>query len=899
MANIIKAKSWERLLWKGKELPVANVQVKHGFYGTHSKVSPGSWEPLSATADILIDPSDPRGFSPYNGTYPHNGDEVQLELHKYRGPSDPGGRVKMKLLVDNIKFTSKGINISLVQRVDGFTRHIHVDPLVEKMNRYYGWLGDKQYQFFGDEGEFRQVTPSYLYHFFCALRAGGYSPVPPTLPTCQLDLPLQWTTWTNQWDNPYYIDDPAYTARLIGCTTKDLAKNIGWLKPKDSQSISSIGFSGTVIRSKATADQWGPSMSNKYGVCYLTNGFVTIGRTQLDDRQYARGAYARTDLFMSFMMTRLGTQRNPEAAYQMRFTTTKGHGLHVVFTGQEQFSIDYVTYADHMPGKAHDSEQRLMTVDLSSKAHLIDETIVTMRTDGRKLYVNIGRLHSGVYDMPGELNSQSDPLISYLSIWLKDYQKVNSWGFAGFQVSGIPNNAEARALFLEHIKDYHLYYPTGRIYYSSKNPNTWESSLASLRDKSAGELLNEMCDALGYSWHITPSGQAIVMASADLPQNGDLDSSVAIKTGMGWAGLIRPGDVGNYSISTELTKSVSSIKFSYSEVAYQYSRKTQLDVYVGGGTMAKTDKKEVFVAPDDHTEWFDVDYTLEDQSSHGYSWLGDRNGSFMGGSYILLRTRNDRQPFYKNGPTTLDVLHAADVKTAVSRLNPYTIKLTTTFNDWRGPTYAGTDGVVTDVLKEEIQLSSSHVDFRKTDEQYHDIAWTMNAPNRWTQDLPVVRARGIMKRTDASVVTHGGSAHAPELQIDGTKWIDSPTEALAISEEIAKRVFDPNPSFGDIEVEYDTKYVLGSVVQVQGMNPNGSSNAFGTILNGVIVAFTHSPASNTTNLTLWIYDFVKVNKTWGELESDNTSGKKTWQAEEETRQRQGVTWTRAEANPTL
>ena len=72
------------------------------------------------------------------------------------------------------------------------------------------------------------------------------------------------------------------------------------------------------------------------------------------------------------------------------------------------------------------------------------------------------------------------------------------------------------------------------------------------------------------------------MASADLPQNGDLDSSVAAKTGIGWAGRIRPGDVGNYSISTELTKSVSSIKFTYSEVAYTQTWKTQLDVYVAG-----------------------------------------------------------------------------------------------------------------------------------------------------------------------------------------------------------------------------------------------------------------------------------------------------------------------------
>ena len=156
-----------------------------------------------------------------------------------------------------------------------------------------------------------------------------------------------------------------------------------------------------------------------------------------------------------------------------------------------------------------------------------------------------------------------------------------------------------------------------------------------------------------------------------------------------------------------------------------------------------------------------------------------------------------------------------------------------------------------------------------------------------------------MKRVKQKYTVSGGTPNARTLTLEGWDFIDNRRFAKEVTDVLSKYVLDAQPHFTNLEVPYDLSIVLGSVVTINGMNSLGKENVFGAIVKGVICGLVHSPDDNTSSLTVWVFSYDQTTQTWETVEANNASGKRTWQQLEDTRQRQGTTWDKAEKNPLL
>ena len=905
--TFIARRTDEYLQWQGKEYPVSDVKLSHAFHPVPADISPSTQTYLRVSLNIDLATGSSTGFpSPFTGAYPHRGDTVTLVLQQFDddmqrtvGPNsklwtDPTVK-RMDLLVDNVSFGDDAVKLSLTQRVDGFSNKINSDPVYHWRNQFYGWLVGKKETFFEDGRALRYTNPAPAHQIGIALASAGYTYAPPASPLTLLSLPIFGSFWTNQWDNPCYVQDYRAWNDVVGITGQvgnlDKAHELG--TTVGGYSRNGFGASGEVVQSRSNRDRLEPPhLWYSDGGSWMTEGIIKVAQTRRVEPYNVPAELRRSDIFASWMIRWEPSREHMNNLYQVKVITEDGCGASVRWDDSGKVELYFNQYGDRFP----ESQETRATVMWTGQFPMNVGTKVTsaiLEQDGNsvRFYAAFGGavVDSGFVQMPRNLHAVSGydyHLPAWAEIWIfndvKNGRKFPRSGVCGLQVSSIPDNQPYRKKFLDLVRTTYQQW-TPKVNLTPANRIINQTVMPSLRDRTSGEVLKDLCNALAVGWWIDANGVAQVCP---------LESLVSGTKGR-YRELNSSYDIGAFGIDTDLTLTCSRIEVEFAEWAISQTRKTQIDVWKKGGTIAVGDTVEDFVQPKEDEEWLDLDTSVEDQGANDWSWISDNNGSFYGGSTtVSYQTKSGAQS--SNGLTQWEWRYAANIDCKVVALSPWVTKLTQkaisgTFINDEGPLLKTTTA-------KDIQLRTATHDYRGKYRVSNTAAWGIVVPDI---ELPVIRARGTMKRIKQKHMVSGGTANARTLTLEGWDFIDSRKFAQEVTDVLSKYVLDAQPHFTNLEIPYDLSIVLGSVVTIRGMNEFGHENLFGAIVTGVICGFEHTPQANKTSLTVWVFSYDKTLQTWDVVETNNESSKRTWQQLEDTRQRQGTTWTKAEANPQL
>lgn len=898
----------EYLQWRGKEFPISNVKVEHAFHPVPSDISPSTQTYLRVSLNVDLSGGSMQGYpSPFTGAYPHRGDTVTLVLQQFddsmqftKPRSDnqwsTDRTIKhMDMLVDNVSSNESSVGLSLTQRVDGFSNKINSDPVYHWRNQFYGWLVGQKEKFFEDQQALRYTNPAPAYKIGIALAAAGYTYAPPATPLTVLSLPLFGSFWTNQWDNPCYVQDYRKWNDIVGPAGTvgnldrgdELGFNVG------GHSRNGVGASGEVVQSRSNRDRLQPPhLWYSDGGSWMTEGTLKVAQTRRIGPFGLPAEHRRSDIFASWMIRWEPSREHMGNLYQVKIITEDAAGASVRWDDSGKVELYYNEYEDRFP----ESKETRATVMWTGQFPMNAGTKITsaiLEQDGNsvRFYAAFGGavVDSGFIQMPRNIHAVGGVdynLPAWAELWIfndvKNGRKFPRSGICGLQVSTIPDNQPQRQKFLDAVRtEYRQWKP--KLNFTPANRLINQTTMPSLRNRTAGEVLKDLCEALAVGWWIDADGVAQVCPLESL-----------VSGTIGNAGTLNPSyDIGAFGINTDLTLTCSRIEVEFADWAISQTRKTQIDVWKKGGTIAVGDTVEDFVQPDDSTEWLDLDTSVEDQGARDWSWIADNNGSFYGGCTVTsFQVKNGAQA--SNGLTQWEYRYAATIDCKVEALAPWVTKLT---QKAISGTFSNTDGpLVKETTAKDIQLRTATHDYRRGATVNNTRAHGIVVPDI---ELPVIRARGTMKRIKQKHSVSGGTPNARTLTLEGWDFIDERRFAKEVTDVLSRYALDAHPHFTNLEVPYDLSLVLGSIVTIQGMNELGKENVFGAVVKGVICGLLHQPDDNTTTLTVWVYSYDQTTQTWETVETNNESGKRTWQQLEDTRQRQGTTWTKAEANPQL
>lgn len=895
----------EYMEWRGKEYPISNVKVAHAFHPVPSDVSPSTQTYLRASLDMDLSNGSANGTpSPFTNAYPHRGDTVRLVLRQNDDQiqnvlGNPAKRYStdqtqniMDLLIDSIEFGDVSATLNLTQRIDGLSNKINSDPMYHYRNQFYGTLVNKIETFFEDGGANRHTNPSPSYQIGLALSAGGYTYAPPPTPLTHLYLPLFGAAWTNQWDNPCYVQDPRAWNDIVGFAGQvgnlDDGETLG-ITP-DGSNRNGVGISGEVVQARSNRDRT-KALELWYadGASWVCEGIIKVAQT----KRVAQPNIAelrRSDIFASWMLRWDTSRPVTDNLYQVKVITEVGRGVSVRWKDTGEVELYYNEYENKMPESKETRATVIWTGQLPSTSNITKVTAATLEQDGNTIRFRAGFrggvIDSGKVPLPQNIHAPGgydENLPAWAEIWVfndaKNGRNMPRSGINGLQVSVIPDVQPYRGAFLEQVKNYYLWQPKVNLTPTSRIINN--SVMPSLRDRTAGEVLKDLCEALALCWWIDSNGVA---------QVHPLESMTNRVMGTSRT-LTATHDIGAFSLSNDLTQTCSRIEVEFANWAVSQTRKTQIDVWKKGGSIALGDTLEDFIQPKEEEEWLDLDTTVEDQGVRDWSWISDNNGSFYGGCTIVNRSvkagvRSDLQQWEER--------YAASISCKAEVISPWVLKLT---QRALSGVFVNTDTAnVKSTTGKDIQLRTAQIDMRPGARVLLPHLYGYVVPDI---ELPIIRARGVMKRVKQKYTLSGGTPNARTLSLEGWDFIDQRGFAEEVTKVLSRYVMDAQPHFTNLEVPYDLSIVLGSVVTIKGMNEFGRENLFGAIVTGVVCGLEHDPAANKTSLTVWTFSYDKTFLTWDTIETNNDSGKRTWQQLEDTRQRQGTTWTKAENNPLL
>lgn len=898
----------EYLQWRGKEFPISNVKVEHAFHPVPSDISPSTQTYLRVSLNIDLSGGSMQGYpSPFTGAYPHRGDTVTLVLQQFddsmqftKPRSDNQWSTdrtikRMDMLVDNVSFNETSVGLSLTQRVDGFSNKINADPVYHWRNQFYGWLVGQKEKFFEDQQALRYTNPAPAYKIGIALAAAGYTYAPPATPLTVLSLPLFGSFWTNQWDNPCYVQDYRTWNDIVGPVGQvgnldqgdELGFNVG------GYSRNGVGASGEIVQSRSNRDRLQPPhIWYSDGGSWMTEGILKVAQTRRIGPFGLPAEHRRSDIFASWMIRWEPSREHMGNLYQVKIITEDAAGASVRWDDSGKVELYYNEYEDRFP----ESKETRATVMWTGQFPMNAGTKITsaiLEQDGNsvRFYAAFGGavVDSGFIQMPRNLHAVGgveQNLPAWAELWIfndvKNGRKFPRSGICGLQVSTIPDNQPQRQKFLDAVRtEYQQWKP--KVHFTPASRLINQTTMPSLRDRTSGEVLKDLCEALAVGWWIDANGVAQVCPLEHL-----------VSGTIGNAGTLNPSyDIGAFGINTDLTLTCSRIEVEYADWAISQTRKTQIDVWKKGGTIAVGDTIEDFIQPDESTEWLDLDTSVEDQGARDWSWIADNNGSFYGGC-TLVSTQVKSGAQASNGLTQWEWRYAATIDCKVEALSPWVTKLTQKAIEG---TFINSDGpLVKETTSKDIQLRTATHDYRRGTRVNNTAAYGIVVPDI---ELPVIRARGTMKRIKQKHSVSGGTPNARTLTLEGWDFIDERRFAKEVTDVLSRYALDAQPHLTNLEIPYDLSLVLGSVVTIKGMNEFGRENVFGAVVRGVICGLSHQPDDNTTTLTVWVYSYDQTIQTWETVETNNESGKRTWQQLEDTRQRQGTTWTKAEDNPQL
>lgn len=826
----------ETLEWKGIILPVADVVVTHEFSPLPKDVSPGKRTPLTVTCTARKKASPTYVMqTPFEGGLPEHGDAVTMTLFKRYGDDGSTQSHPLHLVVDEIEYDGDNLSLRLIQRVDSFTVPISISPCPPHHTRYWAVRSDKSTkEQVGDVGETRSVNPSLRWPLYLALRAGGYSVTPPPLPTIELDLPLQGAYTPNTWDNPYYSQDADRDAAILSDVKAiDFFQNPGWYgsASKEPEGVSGIGFSGELARSRSNKDGAGsPSAASFNGVWFMTEGIAQV--TQAKVRRDTEGKpYRRGHTFTSFMIVRSeDAVKNPENLYQVKFCTSTRRGLALRWNQAGHFWVYRSSYTQEWAGFSPSSESVVKEFDIDGWRGR-REIPVVIEQIADQVIIRVGAIHEVKFNTPSVTASYgSTP--TWVEVWIHNPSRSAAMGVTGVQVAGIPLDEPYKSRFMEVAKDYHLFTPKARIF---SNPILYtQGVLPSVRAKPAGEVLDDICSSAGLTWWIRPDGVAVVVPLEDL-ENSSYGSTYAINVS---------SDVKDISISKSAVDAKSSLEVEYAAVAMCSFEEARWVLYEGGGYADIGKPVEVMLTADEEIDWLEPDFTVEDMATQGYRWLKSGVGSFYGGGTEYQMHWHNPQGVLQDGPKTSV---AMDSEFDLTKITPWSVRLTSKYTTpGRLPDPGG--GRFWQRVNEGALQAVPNQEYRPREIR-------VGTPTHIEADihgLPIIRARGQLKRAKKTGTIAGSVQNAGVLQVGSWNWLMGSSYAKMVGRAIAPWVLKPRLQIKSLVIRYRPEVSIGDTVNIYGTYGSEMGRAFNGTLTGIVYSVTHSPSVGETSLGVMV-----------------------------------------------
>lgn len=822
----------ETLEWKGTILPVADVVVTHEFSPLPKDVSPGKRTPLTVTCTARKKASPTYVMqTPFEGGLPEQGDAVTLTLFKRYGDEGSTREHPLNLVVDEIEYDGDNLSLRLVQRIDSFSIPISISPCPPHHTRYWAVRSDRSTkEQIGDVGETRSVNPSLRWPLYYALRAGGYSVTPPPLPTIELDLPLQGAFTTNTWDNPYYSQDADRDAAILSDDKAiDFFQNPGGVgaASEEPEGVNGIGFSGELARSRSNKDGTGsPSAASSNGVWFMVEGIVQATQAKAR-RDTGNWRFHRGHTFTSFMIVRSeDVLRNPENLYQVKFCTSSRRGLALRWNQAGHFWMYSSSYAQEWVGFSPSSESVVKEFDIDGWRGQ-REIPVVIEQIADQVIIRVGTIHEVKFNTPSITGSYG-ATPTWVEVWIHNPSGYASMGVTGVQVASIPVNEPYKSRFMEVAKDYHRFTPKARIF---SNPILHtQGVLPSVRAKPAGEVLDDICSSAGLTWWIRPDGVAVVVPLEDL-ERSSYGSSYAINVS---------SDVKDISISKSAVDAKSSLEIEYASVAMCSFEEARWVLYEGGGYADLNKPVEIMLTADEEIDWLEPDFTVENMSTQGYRWLKSGVGSFYGGGSEHQMHWYNPQGVMQDGPKTST---AIDSSFTLTKITPWSVKMTSKYLRGGYPPNPGGGRFWQRVNDGALQAVPNQENRR----------WALDAGAPQQIDapihgLPIIRARGQLKRAKKTGTIAGSVQNAGVLQVGSWDWLMGSGFAKAAGYAIAPWVLKPRLQIKSLVIRYRPEVSIGDTVNIYGTYGSEMGRSFDGTLSGIVYSVTHSPSVGETSL---------------------------------------------------
>ncbi|MBF0807901.1 hypothetical protein E4U03_04615 [Rothia nasimurium] len=455
------------------------------------------------------------------------------------------------------------------------------------------------------------------------------------------------------------------------------------------------------------------------------------------------------------------------------------------------------------------------TIDASTWA---SERVISLRTVGEMTEVAVG-------DYRASFATSFKAPFQYLSVTADPLARV-----AGVQVSD-PNTGVAHPA-LAHRQ-------TAQI-----QPGRWATGLAaspSIRDQSAGSVLDEIAAATCAAWWVDGEGIAHFESAEYL-----LGKPVAHE-------LTAAEHIADYQIVSELALRRSAVEVTYSEVASTYTTGYNVELWSKGGTAKAGDNTEGFIEYDEATDWVDPDATFSNLNANP-SGFNSMNGSWFGCA--------------KPGPTQDSPTRwVGGYAMTVREVVPWKWVITEKFSE--------------DANREVFE--------------HPQISRMLHGAQ-----TPIMRGRGKVERTEATVaVAADSSPFAGVLAIDATRWVTDAKVATEMAQYLAGKVTAPPPCMRQVTVRYDPTITMHAMIRLFGVQRDGSGNLFGAIIRGSVEGVTHDPDSGTTTLDIRTVAEEFRSRNWAQVEAAVRAQGMTWAQLEATRTADKTTWATAEAAPDI
>lgn len=826
----------ETLEWKGIILPVADVVVTHEFSPLPKDVSPGKRTPLTVTCTARKKASPTYVMqTPFEGGLPEQGDAVTLTLFKRYGDEGSTHEYPLNLVVDEIEYDGDNLSLRLVQRIDSFSIPISISPCPPHHTRYWAVRSDRSTkEQIGDAGETRSVNPSLRWPLYWALRAGGYSVTPPPLPTIELDLPLQGSFTTNTWDNPYYSQDADRDAAILSdAKAIDFFQNPGGVgaASEEPEGVNGIGFSGELARSRSNKDGTGsPSAASSNGVWFMIEGIVQATQAKAR-RDTGNWRFHRGHTFTSFMIVRSeDVLRNPENLYQVKFCTSSRRGLALRWNQAGHFWVYSSSYAQEWVGFSPSSESVVKEFDIDGWRGQ-REIPVVIEQIADQVIIRVGTIHEVKFNTPSITGSYG-ATPTWVEVWIHNPSGYASMGVTGVQVASIPVNEPYKSRFMEVAKDYHRFTPKARIL---ANPILHtQGVLPSVRAKPAGEVLDDICSSAGLTWWIRPDGVAVVVPLEDL-ERSSYGSSYAINVS---------SDVKDISISKSAVDAKSSLEIEYASVAMCSFEEARWVLYEGGGYADLNKPVEIMLTADEEIDWLEPDFTVENMATQGYRWLKSGVGSFYGGGSEHQMHWYNPQGVMQDGPKTST---AIDSSFTLTKITPWSVKMTSKYLSGSYPPNPGGGRFWNRVNDGALQAVPNQENRR----------WALDAGAPQQIDapihgLPIIRARGQLKRAKKTGTIAGSVQNAGVLQVGSWDWLMGSGFAKAAGYAIAPWVLKPRLQIKSLVIRYRPEVSIGDTVNIYGTYGSEMGRSFDGTLTGIVYSVTHSPSVGETSLGVMV-----------------------------------------------